>query len=198
MIELKNLNNEKPYLIFKELYDKSIYAKQENIEAILIASFSIDSNEVDARYVNLKIIDGDKFIFFSNYNSPKSTQFNSHSQISAVLFWNSINTQIRMKAYISKVPAKISNEYFKLRSEDKNALAISSMQSTQIRSYEDVEIKYKKTLNEANLTIRPEYWGGYSFVPYCFEFWEGHKSRLNKRDLYQLKNNKWQHSILQP
>ncbi len=198
MIELKNLNNEKPYLIFKELYDKSIYAKQENIEAILIASFSIDSNEVDARYVNLKIIDGDKFIFFSNYNSPKSTQFNSHSQISAVLFWNSINTQIRMKAYISKVPAKISNEYFKLRSEDKNALAISSMQSTQIRSYEDVEIKYKKTLSEANLTIRPEYWGGYSFVPYCFEFWEGHKSRLNKRDLYQLKNNKWQHSILQP
>ena len=31
-----------------------------------------EKSEVDSRYVNLKFIECKKFIFFSNYNSPKS------------------------------------------------------------------------------------------------------------------------------
>ena len=33
--------------------------------------------------------------------------------------------------------------------------------------------------------------GGYSFSPYYFEFWDGHKSRVNKRYVYELVKNKW-------
>ena len=47
-------------------------------------------------------------------------------------------------------------------------------------------------------TARPNFWGGYSFIPYYFEFWEGHESRLNKRDVYEMKSNEWEHGILQP
>jgi pyridoxine/pyridoxamine 5'-phosphate oxidase len=32
-------------------------------------------NEVDSRYVNLKFISNDEFIFFSNYDSPKASSF---------------------------------------------------------------------------------------------------------------------------
>ena len=28
-----------------------------------------------------------------------------------------------------------------------------------------------------------------------FEFWEGHESRLNKREVYELKDDKWIHSF---
>lgn len=86
MIKFLNLCQDAPYTRFKKEYDIAIDANQENIEAISISSYSTLTNEINSRFVNLKIIDDKNFIFFSNYNSPKSIEFDSHSQISAVFF----------------------------------------------------------------------------------------------------------------
>ena len=45
---------------------------------------------------------------------------------------------------------------------------------------------------------RPEYWGGYSFVPYYFEFWEGNENRLNKRHVFSMEEGAWKETLLQP
>ena len=37
-------------------------------------------------------------------------------------------------------------------------------------------------LNKGNPDKRPEYWGGYDFIPYSFEFWTGENNRLNKEN----------------
>ena len=198
MIELNNISNETPYRIFKEKYEDSLNANQKIIEAICISSFSSDENEVNARFVNLKFVKDKEFIFFSNYESPKSRDFISHNQISALIYWNATNVQIRMKAKIKKTSKEFNMEYFAKRDIKKNALAISSKQSNKIASYEDVSVNHEKSLQKDNLEQCPEYWGGYSFIPYYFEFWEGHKSRLNKREVYEYQNNKWIHNYLQP
>ena len=184
MIEFRNLNKEIPYQLFKEKYDEAIYAGQKSIEAISISSYNKDINEVDSRYVNLKFILNDKFIFFSNYDSPKAASFKSHNQIAALLYWPTINVQIRMKAKIKMKSYEFNQKYFLNRSKDKNALAISSNQSKPIDSYSKVKENYKKSLQNDNLKKCPDFWGGFSFTPYYFEFWEGHKSRLNKRDVF--------------
>ena len=198
MIEIINLNQETPYLIFKEKYDNALSANQRNIEAISISSFNKNKNEVDSRFVNLKIIEKDEFIFFSNYDSPKSIAFDSNNQISALIFWPSTNLQIRIKAKIKKTSYAYNNEYFKKRHASKNALAISSNQSNVISSYDQVLQKYEDAMKNENLLICPNYWGGYSFKPYEFEFWEGHNFRSNKRDLYKYNNGLWNHSLLEP
>ena len=198
MITFNNLSSEAPYLILKEKYDQALFADQKIIEAMSISSFSSDLSEVNARFVNLKFVNNKEFIFFSNYNSPKSKEFKSHAQITALIFWNSINVQIRMKALVGKTSKAFNQEYFKGRDKTKNALAISSNQSVQIESYEDVTNNYNDSLKSANLENCPDYWGGYSFTPFYFEFWEGHKSRLNKRDVYQFENKVWKHYFLQP
>ena len=59
------------------------------------------------------------------------------------------------------------------------------MQSEVISSYEAVLKNYDETFKKSDLTLCPEYWGGFSFIPYYFEFWEGHESRLNKRLVYK-------------
>jgi len=198
MIELKKLSIDKPYEIFKHKYNLSLIAKQNHIEAICISSYSKELNEVSSRFVNLKMIYDKEFIFFSNYNSLKASDFANHKQITALIFWDSINIQIRMKAFIKKTSRDFNANYFKKRNKKKNALAISSFQSQQIESYKDVKRNYLKILNTENLEECPEFWGGFSFTPYYFEFWEGHKTRLNKRDVYENKNGQWIHSILQP
>ncbi len=198
MIQIKSLPSEAPYLTFQEKYNEALKAGQKNIEAISISSFNKKTNEVDCRYVNLKFIDEDRFIFFSNYNSPKSISFDTHDQICAAFYWSSTDTQIRMKARIKRTSNDFNNSYFSKRSENKNALAISSNQSNEIASYDDVVNKYNLTKNTKNLSICPNYWGGFCFVPYCFEFWEGHESRLNKRNLFTKFDSKWRHVILEP
>ena len=198
MITFNNINQQKPYKSFKDKYDDAFKVNQQIIEAICISSYHSKKMEVNARFVNLKFVNDKEFIFFSNYNSQKAQDFETHDQITAIIYWSSTNVQIRMKAKITKTPREFNLEYFSSRDQKKNALAVSSNQSKPISSYDEVQKNYDKSLEVDNLISCPEYWGGYSFTPYYFEFWEGHESRLNKREVYELKNNKWDHFILQP
>ena len=198
MITFSKISKDTPYKVFKKEYDKALNAGQKNIEAIVISSFNKNENMVDSRYVNLKFVKGNKFYFFSNYNSPKSLAFKSHKQISALFYWPSTNVQIRMHASIKKTSLKFNKDYFQKRTIDTNALAICSNQSKKIASYEDVVSNYEITRKNIDLSKCPDYWGGFSFTPYYFEFWEGHESRINKREIYEINDGKWNHSFLQP
>jgi pyridoxamine 5'-phosphate oxidase len=198
MIKFNNLNNEIPYLLFKDLYDKALEAGQKDIQVISISSFNNESNEVNSRYVNLKFVINNEFIFFSNYNSVKASAFRSHNQIAALVYWPSINIQIRMKAKIKQTSNEFNQRYFFNRSKEKNALAISSNQSKQIDSFQQIKRNYSTSLKNDDLKICPKYWGGYTFTPYEIEFWEGNEFRLNKRNLYKKNKKTWNHFILEP
>ena len=73
------------------------------------------------------------------------------------------------------------------------------MQSETVKSFKTVKDNYQKCLNnESLLKDRPVYWGGFSFKPYYFEFWEGSNERLNKREVMTLDNNIWVSHYLEP
>jgi pyridoxamine 5'-phosphate oxidase len=199
MINLDKINStDRPYIIFRELYLNALSCSQKNIDAIVISSFNSKTNLVDSRFVNLKFINDTDWIFFTNLESPKANQFRSFDQISALFFWSSTNVQIRIKAKIKRTNRDFDNNYFLSRSREKNALAASSCQSTLIDSYNTIKENYKISLESDNLVKCPDFWGGYSFTPYYFEFWKGHNSRLNKRDVYEKEDNVWKNFILQP
>ena len=58
--------------------------------------------------------------------------------------------------------------------------------------------KYTEVRKKVDLTSCPENWGGFSFIPYYFEFWEGHISRINKRVVFEFKNENWIEYFIQP
>lgn len=198
MIEFINISKETPYQRFKSEYERALNADQKYIEAISISSYSESKNEVNTRFVNLKFIENKSFIFFTNYNSQKSQEFKSHKQIAGLIYWQDINMQIRIKANINRTNKKFNKSYFKTRVREKNALAISSNQSEIVSSFKKVEENFKKALELNSLEKCPNYWGGFSFEPYYFEFWQGHKARLNKREVFELKDDKWNSYIIQP
>ena len=154
MISFVDLHTSEPYKIFHDLYKKALSKNQKNIEAIVISSFNKGKNEVDSRYVNIKMMKEKDFIFFSNYNSKKARQFESNKNIAALFYWNKINTQIRMKAKIYKLEKSLSDMHFKNRLKEKNALAISSMQSMHVDSFDLVKKNYLHTLNNIDLEKR--------------------------------------------
>ena len=109
-----------------------------------------------------------------------------------------ISSSANRPPQIKKISGKLSDKYFSNRSKEKNALAISSQQSKPISSFDLVKQNYFNAIKEADLKKRPKYWGGYEFVPYEFEFWSGHKYRLNKRTHFKLSNDVWKKTFLQP
>ena len=199
MINFLNSSHEKPYILFRSLYQKALENGQKGVEAISVSSYNEPLKEVEARYVNLKYIDNNEWIFFSNYLSPKANQFESHDQVSILIYWASINTQIRMKAKIFKTSSEFSDEHFQGRTKEKNALAISSNQSQVIDSFDEVTKNFNETLEIiTSKTPRPDFWGGYFFIPYYFEFWQGHENRLNKRHVFMQEDDQWTERLLQP
>lgn len=199
MIKFLNLNSEKPYIHFKDLYDQALENNQKGIEIVSVSSYDQKKNVVEARHVNLKYIVDNEWIFFSNYHSPKAHQFESHSQVSVLIYWPNIKTQIRIKAQIFKTSPEFSDEHFQGRTKEKNALAISSDQSQITKSFDEVAKNFHSTLKSMTAeTVRPDSWGGYSFVPYYFEFWQGHENRLNKRYVFEQQEDKWEERLLQP
>ena len=56
----------------------------------------------------------------------------------------------------------------------------------------------KSSVTNDDLKKCPKYWGGYSFTPYYFEFWEGHESRINKRVVFDKIDGLWKKLYLQP
>ena len=125
---------------FQKLYEDAIKLKQPLIKAICISSYSKNLSLVDSRFVNLKYVRENEWIFFSNYNSIKAMQFKEHNQISACMYWHKTDTQIRLKAKIKKSDKNFSDNHYNKRAISKNALAHSSNQSKIINSYDDVKI----------------------------------------------------------
>lgn len=197
MINYSNASNEAPYRKFKQLYELALDKKQNNIQAICISSINKKTSQPNSRYVNLKFINGKEWIFFSNYNSPKAKEFAMNKEISALFFWDSINSQIRLRGKIFKTDEDFSDKYFSQRNKEKNILSIISDQSKILDSYESLEKRFKD-FKQSELIVRPKHWGGFSFIPSYFEFWSGHKNRLNKREVFELDEGGWSKYYLEP
>ena len=148
---------------------------------------------VDAVVAEMSIVvssQDNEWIFFSNYNSPKSKALiEPNNRVSVLVYWQSINVQVRIKANIFKTNEKFSDQHFLSRDKHKNALAISSDQSRKVDSFSNIKSKFDDTLKQKSLLMtRPSYWGGFSFIPFYYEFWEGQEFRLNKREVYWIYN----------
>ena len=199
MFKIEKLPKSLPDKYFFNLFEEAYRENQQTIDVMVVSSFSKELNQTHSRYVNLKIIKNGEFIFFSNYEGQKARDFIDNNRVSCLLYWNKIDTQIRMNGTIKKTSSEFSNKYFNKRERNKNILAISSNQSKKIKSYQDVLDNYKRIEKTKNKLRRPSYWGGYSFKPFYFEFWQGHSSRINKRQVFKMNPNKrWTKYFLEP
>ena len=167
--------------------------------ALNLASVSQDG-QPSSRMVLLKRLSDEGLVFFTDYEGKKGKEINDNSKVAMNFWWAKTDKQIRIEGRCKKVSEEESEDYFHSRPRGSQISAAASRQSETLDSYAGLLEKAKQieSDNEGKKINRPERWGGYILKPTTFEFWINQENRLHKRDLFILKNQGWEKSLLSP
>ena len=167
--------------------------------ALNLASVSQDG-QPSSRMVLLKRLSDEGLVFFTDYEGKKGKEINDNSKVAMNFWWAKTDKQIRIEGRCKKVSEEESEDYFYSRPRGSQISAAASRQSETLDSYAGLLEKAKQieSDNEGKKINRPERWGGYILKPTTFEFWINQENRLHKRDLFILKKEGWEKSLLSP
>jgi len=159
-----------------------------------------DFGQPSSRMVLLKSISDEGMVFYTDYESHKGKILQKNSKAALNFWWAKTDKQIRIEGVCIKTSDQESDEYFQSRPRGSQISASVSLQSKEIRNYENL-VKEAKDLEKrssgSNLK-RPSRWGGYKLIPNRIEFWKNEVNRLHRRELFILESNKWRKTLLSP
>jgi len=189
-----------PIKLFELWFEEAIAAKLPMPDAMTLATVADDGRPA-ARMVLLKQVDGYGFVFFTNYQSSKARQLESHPYAALVFFWPELERQVRVEGRVSKTSAEESAAYFKTRPRESQIGAWASPQSEVIPGREVLEQRARalaEQYHDREIEC-PPYWGGYRLRPDRIEFWKGRVGRLHDRISYELQpDDSWTIKRLAP
>lgn len=159
-----------------------------------------DFGQPSSRMVLLKSISDEGMVFYTDYESHKGLMLQINPKAALNFWWAKTDKQIRIEGVCIKTSDQESDEYFQSRPRGSQISASVSLQSKEIRNYENL-VKEAKDLEKrssgSNLK-RPSRWGGYKLIPKRIEFWKNEVNRLHRRELFILESNKWRKTLLSP
>ncbi len=154
-----------------------------------------------ARIVLLKHCDAKGFVFFTNYNSRKSSELKENAAASLCFYWMPLGRQVRVEGKVSQVSAAESDTYFSSRARARQIGAWASQQSRPLASREELDQNVAALTRkyEGKEIPRPPHWGGWRLQPDRIEFWQASDERLHVRELYTRNlSGQWTESLLYP
>ena len=162
-----------------------------SFEANAMIVSTINKNlQPSSRVVLLKQLVEEGFIFFTNYDSRKGQDIQTHKNASILFFWEKFERQVRIEGKIEKVPDSISDDYFFSRPKQSQIGAIVLKQTKVLKDRKTLENEIQ-SFDENKEIKRPENWGGYILKPHYFEFWQGRANRLHDRIVFEKEKNNW-------
>ena len=188
-----------PIKQFQLWLNDAMSAKLPLPEAMTLATATPDGRP-SARMVLLKQVDGDGFVFFTNYRSAKAEQLDANPYAALVFYWAQLDRQVRVEGSVTKTSAEESRDYFRTRPRESQIGAWASEQSQAISSRDVLEQRGQEleTLYGDREVDCPEHWGGYRLKPERIEFWKSRIGRLHDRILYQRDATGWSITRLAP
>lgn len=174
----------------------------KNPNAMSLATVGPDL-QPSCRQVLLKSFDQNGFVFFTNYESQKSTELAFNPKASLCFYWDPLDRQIRIEGHAIKVSREESVAYFSTRDRGSQIGAWASQQSKILGSREQLEQAVEnQKIRFSNQEIPcPPHWGGWRLEALKIEFWQGRANRLHERTLYWREHSQqqnWQSCLLCP
>jgi pyridoxamine 5'-phosphate oxidase len=155
----------------------------------------------DARVVLLRGIDQRGVWWFSHRTSAKGRQLADRPVAALVLYWPSLDRQVRLRGRVEHLPDDESDRYWADRPRDSQLASSASEQSTVVADRAALEARFRALAADhpADVPIpRPPHWGGELLRPDTIELWQGRAARLHDRLRYRRTPDGWCRERLMP
>jgi pyridoxamine 5'-phosphate oxidase len=170
-----------------------------NAEAMALATATGDGRP-SARFVLLKSIDADGFVFYTNTQSRKARELAENPRAGIALYWVALGRQVRATGVVEALPRAVAEAYFLTRPHGSQLAASISRQSQPVESRQELERRYSEMAAahpDGGVPMPPD-WGGYRIDPDEIELWEHRENRLHDRLRYTREADGWRVERLQP
>jgi pyridoxamine 5'-phosphate oxidase len=147
-----------------------------------------------ARTVLLKAHGPDGFTFYTNRNSRKGQDLESHPRACAVFPWYALGRQVTAEGSVRMMPQADSEPYFRSRARGSQIGAWASRQSQVLGSRSELDERVAELERRWPPSVdvpMPGFWGGYVLVPETVEFWQSGAYRLHDRLRYRRQGDGW-------
>ena len=181
-----------PIAQFRVWLDQALAAGLPEPTAIALAT--VDAGGAPSvRMVLLKQVDAGGFTFHTNYEGRKGRELEATGRAAFVIYWASLDRQIRVEGSVTRATAAESDDYFKTRTVASRLSAIASPQSRVIAGRQVLEDRVRELVEQHRHgePERPAFWGGYRLAPDVIEFWQAGVDRLHDRLRYRRDAQGW-------
>ncbi len=191
-----------PIAQFKLWYGEAMDQEKTVEPNSMALATALPNGKPSVRYMLLKYYDHQKFVFFTNYESRKSSEMESNPRVAAAFYWPTSDRQVCIEGTVKRCDPAFNDQYFQTRDLPSKLAGIFSHQSAEMTEQQRDELA-KKVKEEAQIKKEdlhaPQNWGGYEIYPERIEFWVGQKSRMHDRFLYEKTGEKeWKIKMLYP
>lgn len=188
-----------PFVQFEQWFEEAVSSEMLDPTAMTLSTVDA-AGRPDSRVVLLKGIENNAFVFYTNYQSIKSLQLQTHPYAALNFYWPSMVRQVRIRGPVTRVSDATSDAYFASRPRRSQCSAIASEQSRVLTRHDHLDAKVEQLMQQHadHVIQRPAYWGGFAVSVEQMEFWQGRDSRLHDRILYAKGDKSWKKCQLFP
>lgn len=175
-----------PVVQFDRWFRLAVQAGEAQPNAMALGTVT-EAGEPAVRMVLLHRVDGDGFVFFTNYESDKGRDLAALPRAAITFYWPMLHRQVRISGPVTLTTRKESEAYWAQRPYGNRIAATASAQSRVLpgRGVLEAEVARVEALYpEPEGPPLPEFWGGYRVVHQTLEFWQGRGHRLHDRLRY--------------
>jgi len=188
-----------PIEMFERWYLEARDAGVREPNAMVVATTDPDGAP-SSRFVLLKSVDADGFVFYTNQASRKGRALAADPRIALLFPWHDLERQVRVEGVAAPLEREEVAAYFALRPRGSQLGAWASHQSSVVAGREELERAYaevERRFADTDVPV-PDEWGGYRVVPSAVEFWQGRIGRMHDRLVYRRTEDGWATERLAP
>jgi pyridoxamine 5'-phosphate oxidase len=189
-----------PLLLFRAWWETSRTASLSKHPSAVCVSTVDEHGVPQGRFVELKELSDQGFVFGTHLDSPKSQALAANPHVGLTFWWDHVERQIRVVGLAERLSDAAADALFAARPREAQITSWGSQQSAPLLDSTAFEQRLADTRRRfADVDVpRPHHWGAYCVVPARIEFLEFRASRIHIRTLFERDPMGWRRSLLQP